>query len=61
MIVKNGVLLKIEELDIDENGYVLIPADVKYVEEEAFSSLTNLKYVEFSGDIDGVSFGAFYS
>lgn len=61
MVIRNGVLLKVEESDIDENGYVLIPADVKNVEEEAFSSLVNLKSVKFSDGVENIAFDAFYS
>ena len=61
MDIRNGVLIKVEESDIDENGYVLIPADVKNVKDEAFSSLDNLKSVKFSDGVENIAFNAFFN
>ena len=52
MIIKDGVLVQVSVEDINTDGYILIPSEVKMVEEEAFSNLSTLKTVEFSGDVE---------
>ena len=59
MVINNGVLTSVSESDVDENGYILIPAEVKIVETGSFASLKNLKCIEFSEGLEEVNYEAF--
>ena len=59
MIIKDGKLIKVTEEDIDENGHLIIPSEVRFIDEEALSGLQKLKSVEISEGVEGLSPYAF--
>lgn len=47
-ISKNGVLTSVDAMDITEDGKLIIPASVEYIDREAFKGCDDLKEVNFA-------------
>ena len=60
MIIKNGILIEVENKDIPESGSFVIPDNVKAIAQYAFYDLTKLKEVIFSEHVCAVGEGAFF-
>lgn len=60
MIIKNGILIEVENKDIPESGIIVIPDNVKAIAQYAFYNATKLEEVIFSEHVCAVGEGAFW-
>lgn len=60
MIIKNGILIEVENKDIPESGIIVIPDNVKAIAQYAFYNATKLEEVIFSEHVCTVGEGAFW-
>jgi len=59
MQIKNGVLMNVDDFDLNEDGSFVIPKEVTIIGENAFSK-SNLTHVKFHNNITKICKGAFY-
>ena len=57
--IENGVLVKFDERDLDENGYFATPDNVKRIGESSFECCANLKHLVISNGVTHIEDGAF--
>ena len=60
MIIKNGILIEVENKDIPESGIIVIPDNVKAIAQYAFYNATKMEEVIFSEHVCAVGEGAFW-
>lgn len=58
-IIENGVLVKFDERDLDENGCYTTPKSVKVIGEVSFEYCKNLKHITLSSGVTHIEDGAF--